>query len=315
VPVVYSSHYDISFFGLERLHPFDSRKYGRSWRELKKTCGQTLREHYLPVDRAANEQELLHAHSAEYLQQIKNARALAAALEVPILNRAPVWLTWWRVVQPMLWAVRGTILAAEAAVKHGWAVNLSGGYHHAKPNRGEGFSLFNDIAIAIRQLRTSGTITSNARIAYVDLDAHQGNGVCHQFLDDREVFIFDMYNRQIYPAYDLVARQRIDCDIPLMRECQGTEYLEKLRDQLPGFLDGISRSQSIALGVYNAGTDVLAGDPLGGLSLSAADILERDLFVMNEFRRRKIPVVMLPSGGYTAESYRLIAASVRELLR
>lgn len=314
VHVVYSSHYDISFFGLERLHPFDSRKYGRSWRELKKTCGGILHEHFLPVDRAANQEELLLAHSAEYLQQIRNSRALAAALEVPILTRSPAWLTWWRVVKPMLWAVRGTILAAETAVQQGWAVNLSGGYHHAKPTRGEGFSLFNDIAIAIRQLRTNGTIASNARIAYVDLDAHQGNGVCHQFLDDREVFIFDMYNRQIYPAYDAVARQRIDCNLPVANECAGAEYLAELREQLPGFLDNIGRSQTIELGVYNAGTDVLAGDPLGGLSLSAADILERDLFVMNEFRRRKIPVVMLPSGGYTAESYRLIATSVRELL-
>lgn len=312
--IVYSPHYDISFFGLERLHPFDSRKYGRAWRELQRSCGQQLRERWVPVDRPANEQELLLAHTAEYLQKIRNARALAAALELPILNRAPVWLTWWRVVKPMLWAVRGTILAAEAAVKHGWAVNLSGGYHHAKPDRGEGFSLFNDIAIAIRQLRANGTIAGNARVAYVDLDAHQGNGVGHQFLDDREVFLFDMYNRQIYPAYDTVARQRIDCDLPLLQDCGGEEYLQKLRDRLPGFLDNVGRSQPIALGVYNAGTDVFTGDPLGGLSLTSDDIRERDLFVMNEFRSRNIPVVMLPSGGYTAESYRLIAASVAALL-
>lgn len=312
--IVYSSHYDISFFGLERLHPFDSRKYGRAWRELRRTCGKELREHSLFVDRPANEQELLLAHTPEYLQKIRNAHALATALEVPILNRAPVWLTWWRVVRPMLWAVRGTILAAEAAVKHGWAVNLSGGYHHAKPDRGEGFSLFNDTAIAVRHLRASGTIPQNGRVAYIDLDAHQGNGVCHQFLDDREVFIFDMYNRQIYPAYDSVARQRIDCNLPLAHGCEGYEYLQTLRDRLPGFLDGISRSQPIALAVYNAGTDVFAGDPLGGLSLSAEDILQRDLLVMSQFRRRKIPIVMLPSGGYTKESYQLLAASVRALL-
>ena len=314
MPVVYSSHYDISFFGLERLHPFDSRKYGRAWRELTRTCGSQLRAAMVPVDRAANDDELLLAHSAEYLQKIRSKQALAAALEVPILRRSPVWLTWWRVVTPMLWAVRGTILAAETALREGWAVNLSGGYHHAKPDRGEGFSLFNDIAIAIRHLRASEKISERGRVAYVDLDAHQGNGVSHQFLDDRDIFLFDMFNRGIYPAYDTVARQRVDCPLPLAAECGGEEYLGQLQQRLPGFLDNISKSHQVEFAIYNAGTDVLAGDPLGGLALSADDILQRDLFVMNEFRQRKIPVVMLPSGGYTAESFRLIGASVRELL-
>ena len=195
------------------------------------------------------------------------------------------------------------------------ALNLSGGYHHAKPDRSEGFSLFNDIAIAVRHLRAAGAIPADGRIAYVDLDAHEGNGVCHQFLEDREVFIFDMYNAQIYPAYDQVARRRIDCDLPLEMDCTGREYLTQLRERLPGFLDSIARSRPISLGIYNAGTDVYQGDPLGCLSLTADDILERDLFAMNAFRERKIPVVMLPSGGYTAESNCLIASSARELLR
>lgn len=315
MPIIYSHNYDISFFGLERLHPFDSRKYGRAWRELSRTCGPELRAQTKWVDRPARQEELLLAHSAEHLQSLRSSAALSAALELPILRRLPWWFTWWRVVRPMLWAVRGTILAAEAAVRDGWALNLSGGYHHAKPERSEGFSLFNDIAIAVRYLRAAGTIPADGRIAYVDLDAHQGNGVCHQFLDDREVFIFDMYNAQIYPAYDQIARRRIDCDLPLPMDCPGSEYLHRLREQLPGFLDSIGRSRPISLGIYNAGTDVFAGDPLGCLALTADDILQRDLFVMNELRVRKITVVMLPSGGYTAESYRLIARTASELLR
>lgn len=312
--IIYSRNYDISFFGLERMHPFDSRKYGRAWRELMRTCGRELRAQTTWVDRPARQEELQLAHSAEHLQSLRSSAALSAALELPVLRRLPWWFSWWRVVRPMLWAVRGTILAADAAVQDGWALNLAGGYHHAKPDRSEGFSLFNDIAIAVRQLRAAGTIPADGRIAYIDLDAHQGNGVCHQFLDDREAFIFDMYNAQIYPAYDTVARRRIDCDLPLKLGCSGGKYLDQLRDRLPGFLDNLSRSRTISLGIYNAGTDVFVDDPLGCLSLTADDILERDLFVMNEFRARKIPVVMLPSGGYTAESYRLIARSARELL-
>lgn len=315
VNVVFSKRYDISFFGLERIHPFDSRKYGRAYRSLQNSWfANRLQERTISVDRPASDAELLLAHSPEYLRKIRSADSLAAALEVPVLRRSPVWLTWWRVVTPMLWAVRGTILAAEAALKQGRAFNFSGGYHHAKPDRGEGFSLFNDIAIAIRQLRASGAISGSARIAYIDLDAHQGNGVSHQFMDDREVFLFDMFNSEIYPAYDSAARRRIDCAIPLKSGCDGEEYLTRLRDQLPVFLNNISQSRPIELAIYNAGTDVIDGDPLGRLSLTPQDILGRDLLVMEELRNRGIPALMLPSGGYTAESYELIATTVTALL-
>src|SRR5262249_32329799 len=141
-----------------------------------------------------------------------------------------------------------------------------------------------------------------------------GNGVCHQFQQDRDVFLFDVYNPTIYP-WDSAARARIDCDLPLPPNCRGWEYLRLLEQHLPGFLDSVSRSAPVALGIYNAGTDVLAGDPLGGLSLSAVEVVQRDLYVIDQFRRRGIPVVMLPSGGYTRESYRLIAATVSRLLR
>lgn len=123
-----------------------------------------------------------------------------------------------------------------------------------------------------------------------------------------------MYNSRIYPGYDLVARERIDCDLPLPANCPGNSYLKILTAHLPGFIEGCSRSSRVDLAIYIAGTDVLQGDPLGGLDLTPDQILQRDLFVVAQFRQRGIPVVMLPSGGYTAESYRLIAATVAELL-
>src|SRR5262249_55198843 len=119
--------------------------------------------------------------------------------------------------------------------------------------------------------------------------------------------------------YDVQARTRIDCDVPLPMDCRGSEYLEVLRERLPGFLDSVARRGSDSggeapLGIYNAGTDVVAGDPLGGLALSAEDVLARDLFVMKEFRKRGMPAIMVTSGGYTKESYQLIAASVAGIL-
>lgn len=313
VSVVYSPRYDIRFFGFERLHPFDSRKYGRTWNELRRRFGRQLWQHHVPVDRAVTDNELLLVHSAEYLAQIRQSEALAAALELPPLKRAPSWLLRWIIVRPMRWATRGTVLAAKAALKTGVAVNLSGGYHHAKPDRGEGFFLFSDIALAVRSLRAEGLLREGQRVAYIDLDAHQGNGVCEQFQNDKDVFIFDMYNSSIYP-YDRDPRRRIDCDLPLPFECRGDKYLRTLKASLPGFLDSLARSPGIGLGIYNAGTDVFIDDPLGGLSLSAVEILERDLFVIEQFRNRGIPVVMLPSGGYTKESYRLITATVAHIL-
>ncbi|MCE9565292.1 MAG: histone deacetylase [Planctomycetes bacterium] len=313
VSVIYSPRYDIRFFGVERMHPFDSRKYGRTWNELRRRIGRRLWKHHVPVDRAVTDDELLLVHSAEYLAKIRQPEVLAAALELPPLKRAPGWLLRWIIVRPMRWATRGTVLAAKAALSSGVAVNLSGGYHHAKPDRGESFCLFSDIALAVRSLRAEGLLREGQGVAYIDLDAHQGNGVCYQVLNDKDVFIFDMYNSAIYP-FNPEARRRIDCDLPLPYECRGVEYLRTLKTSLPGFLDSLTHSQGIGLGIYNAGTDVFIDDPLGGLALSAAEILERDLFVIGQFRSRGIPVVMLPSGGYTKESYRLIAATVAWLL-
>jgi histone deacetylase 11 len=87
-----------------------------------------------------------------------------------------------------------------------------------------------------------------------------------------------------------------------------------LQDKLPEFLDSLSKRRSIELAIYNAGTDVVTGDPLGNLELSPDDVLERDLFVVDQLRSRGIPVVLLPSGGYTQGSCQLIAATVGELI-
>ena len=315
VRVVYHHRYNIGFFGLERLHPFDARKYGRAWSVLKQELGSGLLEFHTKVDRPVSDRELLLVHSQEYLAQLRQSKVIAMTLEMPLFQFAPAWLLRWRVLQPMRWAARGSVLAARAALETGVAVNLSGGYHHAKPTQGEGFCVFSDAALLVRQLRVEGKIQETDRIAYIDLDAHQGNGVCHQFRGDREVFLFDMYNKDIYPKADYEARERIDCNVPLAFNCLGGEYLRLLRDKLPGFLDSISKSATVRLAIYNAGTDVFAGDKLGGMCLSADDILERDLFVIRELRKRQIPVVMLLSGGYSRKSYRLVAATVLHLIK
>jgi histone deacetylase 11 len=103
--------------------------------------------------------------------------------------------------------------------------------------------------------------------------------------------------------------------VPLSPCTNDTEYLGLLRDRLPGFLDSIAQSQPLHLAIYNAGTDVVKGDPLGQLNVTPTGVLQRDTVVINTLRERNIPTLMLTSGGYTAQSFRLIADSVTALLK
>ena len=312
--IVYSRHYDMGFFGLERLHPFDSRKYSRVWRCLKREFGLQLRELHVKPDRPVSREELLRVHSAKYLEQLRSPKYVASALELPIVAKLPHFIIDRCILRPMRWGTMGSMLAVREAINDGVAVNLSGGYHHAKPNQGEGFCIYADIALAVDAARQQGRLGDNARVAYIDTDAHQGNGVCHTFLDDRRVFIFDMYNHTNYPCYDHIAQARIDCHVRVHAGHTSDEYMEALSDALPGFLDSINREQPIELAIYNAGTDVFEGDAMGNLNVMAEHILQRDLFVIGQLRQRNIPVAMLLSGGYSCESYRHVFATVKSLV-
>jgi histone deacetylase 11 len=312
--VVYTPRYKIGFFGIERLHPFDARKYGRAWALLRRQFGRRLRHWHLRPPRPASRDELAAVHTPEHLDRLRDPDVVARVLELPPLRRLPGWLLDWCVLRPMRWAVAGSVVAARAALAEGLAVNLSGGYHHAKPDGGEGFCAYSDVALLVHQLRAGGELAGENTVAHIDLDAHQGNGVCHCFRDDPRVFLFDLYNAGIYPAYDQAARLRLDCGRPLPPGCDGATYLRTLRESLPPFLDSLTRSGRLRLAIYNAGTDVYAGDALGGLRLSAADVLERDLFVTASLRERGVPAVMLLSGGYSRERHRLVAATVARLL-
>lgn len=313
--LVYTRRYNIGLLGLERLHPFDSRKYGRAWRAVGREGRRLRNRAWVGIRRPVSLADLAAVHDPAYLERLRDPRELARALELPFVRRLPGWAVWRVILRPMRWAVAGSLVAAREALSAGLAVNLSGGYHHAKPDGGEGFCVFNDIAYLIHGLRADGRLTADDRVVYIDLDAHQGNGVCHHFRSDRRVFVYDAFNPRIYPAYDHDAQDRIDCMVPLPERCIGAEYLRLLELTLPAFLDSVARGGRVGLAVYNAGTDVYVGDALGGLGLSAASVRDRDLYVIDQLRTRGIPAVMLLSGGYSRESYRLVANTVVELLR
>lgn len=308
--LIYSPRYDIHFFGLEKLHPFDSCKYSRTWKVLLDQFGAGLQDLMIIPTTPATLEMLLTVHTDDYLNQLKNSRFIAKALELDSLGFLPWGILDHCVLEPMRLATMGTVMAAQTALETGIAINLSGGYHHACRDRGEGFCIYSDLAVAIALLRQSQRISIDDSIVIIDLDAHQGNGLERIFYHDPTVYILDMYNQDVYPN-DREAQQRINCDLPLKSGTEDQEYLGKLQEYLPKFLGPMNQPK---IAFYNAGNDIYEHDPLGRLKISKQGILERDRLVFQTLIAAGIPTVMVLSGGYTRESYQLVADSVADVL-
>ena len=159
-----------------------------------------------------------------YLLKMCYSIPVCMALEMPLFF-IPGFLLRWRVLDPQLRATEGSILAACVATKLGWAVNLSGGYHHSSFNSGGGFCLYPDISLVVHYLRTRLGLR---RIMIVDLDAHQGNGYERDHINDPECFIVDAYNHGVYPG-DSEAKAAISRDIRVHMGTSDQEYTDLVR--------------------------------------------------------------------------------------
>ncbi|RXM95935.1 Histone deacetylase 11 [Acipenser ruthenus] len=147
-----------------------------------------------------------------------------------------------------------------------------------------------------------------SKATIIDLDAHQGNGHERDFMDDKRVYIMDVYNRYIYPG-DGFAKRAIKRKVELDWGTEDQEYLQKVEMHVEGALNEVKPDVL----VYNAGTDILDGDPLGGLAISPQGIIKRDEILFKAARRRKIPILMVTSGGYQKRTARIIADSIINL--
>jgi histone deacetylase 11 len=301
IPLVYHPAYNITAFGLERLHPFDSRKYRRIHDALIARGLRRRREFVRP--RPVGRRDLLWVHTPEYLRSLRRPDIQAGILEVPIVRRLPGWLVDWRILRPMRYATGGAILACRLALKSGVAINIGGGYHHAASGWGGGFCAYADVPLAVKILHDEGKV---GRVLVVDLDAHQGNGTAAVFRGWPWAFIFDLYERDLFPA----RKEPEDYPLPVGPGLTGGEYLRIVQDTLPGALDDVRPD----LVVYNAGSDPYVQDPLAGYRLSKEDLAERDLLVVSLSRERGIPVAMVLSGGYSAESWRIHADAIERIL-
>ena len=229
----------------------------------------------------ASVESLLLVHTERYV------RALMAG-ELTEAEQRRIGLPWSEsLVERSLRAVGGTCEAATAALDRGVTMNLAGGTHHAFPDHGEGFCVFNDVAVAIRALQRDGRIR---RAAVIDLDVHQGNGTHAVFAGDNSVFTFSMHGGRNYPFHKVPG----SLDIELVDGTGDDTYLAELAAALPRVLTTAEPD----LVIYLAGADAHEGDRLGRLRLTFDGLARRDAMVLDACREVGIPVAITIAGGY-----------------
>jgi acetoin utilization deacetylase AcuC-like enzyme len=237
--------------------------------------------------------DLLLVHTTDYVDR------LTAGALTPDEERRLGFPWSESLVERSYRAAGGTTEAARYAVEHGIAMNLAGGTHHAFPDHGEGFCVFNDVAVAIRALQRDRRI---ARAAVIDLDVHQGNGTHAIFSDDDSVFTFSMHGGRNYPFRKVPGR----LDVELPDRTGDDEYLAALIAAVPRVLAD-ARADLV---VYLAGADPHEHDRLGRLALSFEGLARRDSIVLEQCREIGIPVVVTIAGGYGTQIEETVAIHV-----
>jgi acetoin utilization deacetylase AcuC-like enzyme len=266
-------------FPLPEGHRFPVAKYAML-REAVIAEGIVPADRVLDLARATDE-ALELVHTRDYVRRFREG-----ALDAAELRR--LGFPWSEaLVERSYRAVGGTIAASRHALEHGLAMNLAGGTHHAFPDHGEGFCVFNDVAVAIRLLRSEGRLR---RAAVVDLDVHQGNGTHAIFAGDPDVFTFSMHGGRNYPFHKVPGRLDVELD-----DGTGDDvYLARLAEALPAVLAEASPD----LVCYIAGADPHEGDALGRLRLTFDGLARRDALVLGHCREVGLPVVVTIGGGY-----------------
>ena len=293
--VVFSEryYYDIG------AHVFPTRKFQMVRDEIVRR-GLMRVEEFLAPEPATREQ-VLRVHDREYVDKLFQGRLSAvevAVLELPYSKE---------LVDASFLGAGGSILAARSALERGIGINLAGGFHHAFADHGEGFCVFNDVAIAIRDVQFEKRIR---RAAVIDVDVHQGNGTAAIFHEDPSVFTFSIHEENNYPAI----KPPSDRDIGLETGTNGATYLAALEEWVPRILER-HRPDLVA---YVAGADPFEEDQLGRLRLTREDLRRRDRLVFGACKANAIPVVCFLAGGYArnvADTVGIHADMVEEAFR
>ncbi len=289
-------HSDHFVLPLPAGHRFPMEKY-RLLRERVQAELPGIELHEAP---AASDGELALVHTPRYIGAV--AEGLLSAAE-----QREIGFPWTeRMVQRARRSVGATIAAARQALRDGVAANLAGGTHHAYADKGSGYCVFNDVAVAARLMQAehhrdargrlgawAPAVPTLLRVLVIDLDVHQGNGTAAIFEDDPTVFTLSLHGARNFPF----RKEASDLDVELPDGCRDAAYL----DALDAALAEVWRRHEAAapgLAFYLAGADPHEGDRLGRLKLSAAGLAERDRRVLQALRERHIPVALSMAGGY-----------------
>ena len=275
----YSDHFVLP---LPDGHKFPMAKYSRLRERI--LAEGTIAPEDLHEAPAADWDDLRLVHDPVYVAAVANGSVAAAV-------QRRIGFPWSpQMVERARRSVGATIAAASAALDEGVAANLAGGTHHAFSDRGEGFCVFNDVAVASRVLQRD---QHARRIAIVDLDVHQGNGTAAIFTGDPSVFTFSMHGAQNFPFRKEIS----DLDVPLKDGTGDEDYLALLQTHLPSVLKGHQPDFVF----YLAGADPYEGDRLGRLKLTIDGLQRRDEIVMDACRRAGLPLAISMSGGYAPD--------------
>ena len=228
------------------------------------------------------EDDILRVHTAEYWCKVRELQLSAAEVRRLGLPQSP------QLVRRSLSSSAGTLQSAQRALTDGIGLNLAGGTHHAFADRGEGFCVLNDQAIAAAHLLAHRLAQ---QVLIVDLDVHQGDGTAAIFGAEPRVFTFSMHAGANYP----LRKEQSDLDIALALGTGDAEYLAQLQAVLGPLVDRVKPDFIF----YQAGVDVLATDKLGKLALTPAGCRQRDELVLGLCRARRLPVAVSMGGGYS----------------
>lgn len=332
--LVYDPVYNLRVLGIEKQHSFDALKYEKVLHflnERQPTWGFQNYNHCGDPD-----YPFLYTHVGFFHILLMNYSLYLSKIVEIMVCFVPSIILRVLAVRRFLHTTQGTITASCLAVEKGWAINVGGGYHHASKHQGCGFCPFNDIGLAIEHLWEHHQKIK--RILIIDLDAHQGNGherdklrlqqegkagssqsqlendhnhptAAPSRLIERQIYIADMYNHHIYPG-DGEAKKGIDLEVRLQTGESDKTYIPKLEK----LLKDVSENFVPDFIIYNAGTDIMMGDPLGRMNITPGGIAKRDEMVFDFAIRSQIPILMVLSGGYQKSNAEAIANSIINMM-
>ncbi|WP_440679570.1 histone deacetylase family protein [Candidatus Pelagibacter sp. HIMB1517] len=267
-------------------HRFPIKKFGELIKLLRKKNIATKYNTFEPDEVSVT--TLLNVHTEEYINKINNLsldkdeiRKLGFPLVKSVRRRSFV-------------ATGGTVLASKLAVKHKLACNTAGGSHHAFSNQGNGYCVFNDVAVATSYLKKK---YKYKKILILDLDVHQGDGTAKIFESDDSVFTVSIHSKKNYPS----KKQKSNIDIELEDGIKDEEYLNVVNQLLQKIGD-----IQFDFVFYVAGVDVHFEDRLGKLNITETGIRNREELVINNFFKRNIPLCGVLGGGYNHNFEQLV---------